>query len=141
LHRRIVAPELAALVEFDRRIAELIAKLKTIKTDVELAEWRRLATELVRDVEKAGLTDAATALRDAFDAGGWDWAGVGDYRALVVPARITVALKSVSVMFEDKIQNLILKDMASARDEATPPAFKELVDRYYEVLSQEAGKK
>jgi hypothetical protein len=141
LHRRIVAPELAALVEFDRRISELMTKLKTIKTDVELAEWRRLATELVRDLDKAGLTDAATALRDAFDAGGWDWAGVGDYRALVVPSRITVALKSVSVLFEDKIQNLILKDMASARDEATPPAFKELVERYYEVLSQDAGKK
>ena len=30
---------------------------------------------------------------------------------------------------------LILKDMMSARDEATPPAFKELVERYYEVLS------
>ena len=31
---------------------------------------------------------------------------------------------------------MILKDMASARDEATPPEFKELVERYYEVLSK-----
>ena len=29
LHRGIVAPELAALVEFDKRITELTAKLKT----------------------------------------------------------------------------------------------------------------
>ena len=62
LHRGIVAPELAALVEFDRRVAELTAKLKTIKTDAEIAEWRRLATALVRDLEKAGLTEGATAL-------------------------------------------------------------------------------
>ena len=38
-----------------------------------------------------------------------------------------------------KIQDLILKDMVSARDEATPPAFKELVERYYEVLSKSGG--
>jgi hypothetical protein len=32
-------------------------------------------------------------------------------------------------------RTLILKDMVSARDEATPPEFKELVERYFEVLS------
>ena len=36
---------------------------------------------------------------------------------------------------------MILKDMASARDEATPPEFKELVERYYEVLSKDGGGK
>ena len=40
---------------------------------------------------------------------------------------------------QEKIQDLILKDLVSARDEATPPEFKELVERYYEVLSKEAG--
>jgi hypothetical protein len=30
--------------------------------------------------------------------------------------------------------------MASARDEATPPQFKELVERYYEVISKEGGR-
>ena len=44
-------------------------------------------------------------------------------------------------MLQAKIQNLILKDMASARDEATPPQFKELIERYYEVLSKEGGRK
>ncbi len=31
---------------------------------------------------------------------------------------------------------MILKDLASARDEATPPVFRELVERYYEVISK-----
>jgi hypothetical protein len=137
LHRGIVSPELAKLVEFDKRIAELTAKLKTIKTDAEIADWRRLATELVRDLERAGLTDGAHALADAFDAGGWNW-GVGDYHFRATPAVITKALNSVSVELESKIQNLILKDIASARDEPTPPEFKELVERYYEVLSKES---
>ena len=46
------------------------------------------------------------------------------------------ALRSVSILLQGKIQDLILKDMVSARDEATPPEFKELVERYYEVLSK-----
>jgi hypothetical protein len=140
LHRGIVAPELAALVELDRRIAELTAKLKTIKTDAEIAEWRRAAGELVRDLEKAGLADGAHALSDAFDAGGWEW-GVGDYHVRVAPVVIVNAIRSVDLVLQAKIQNLILKDIASARDEPTPPEFKELVERYYEVLSKESGVK
>ena len=139
LHRGIVAPELAALVEFDKRVAELTAKLKTIKTNTEIAEWHRLAAALVRDLEKAGLTEGAAALRDAFDAGGGDW-GLGDNGFRVGPAVLTTALKFVSISLHARIQNLILKEMASARDEATPPEFKELVDRYYEVLSKESGR-
>ena len=48
-------------------------------------------------------------------------------------------LASIGVLLQGKIQDLILKDMLSARDEATPPAFKELVERYYEVLSKNGG--
>ena len=61
LHRGIVAPELAKLVEFDRRVAELTARLKDLKTDAEITEWHRQAAALVRDLEKAGLTDGAKA--------------------------------------------------------------------------------
>jgi hypothetical protein len=138
LHRGIVAPELTAMIELDRRVAELMAKLKTITTDAEIAEWRRLAADLVRDLEKAGLTDAATALVNAFEAGGWHWS-VGNERFRTAPAGFVIALRSVSSLLQAKIQNMILKDMASARDEATPPQFKEMVDRYYEVISKEGG--
>ena len=140
LHRGIVAPELAAMVELDKRVAELTAKLKTIKTDAEIAEWRRLAAALVRDLEKAGLTEAATALADAFEAGGWDW-GVGHRLLPGRPRADHDRAQSVTILLQAKIQNLILKDMASARDEATPPEFKELIERYYEVLSKEGGRK
>jgi hypothetical protein len=135
LYRGAVAPELAALVDLDSRVAELTARMKTLKTDAEIAEWHREATALVRELERAGLTTAAKALGDAFEAGGWDW-GVGDHLYRVAPGGITTALASITNLIHDKIQDLILKDMVSARDEATPPEFKELVDRYYEVLSK-----
>ncbi len=51
------------------------------------------------------------------------------------PATLLATLSSVSDTLRNKIQELLLKDMISARDEATPSAFKELVERYYEVLS------
>jgi hypothetical protein len=140
LHRGIVAPELAALVEFDKRVAELSAKLKTLTTDAEIAEWHRLAAALIRDLKKAGLTQAASGLDDGIEDGGWNW-GVGDHHFRIAPGGYTTALSSVSVILQNKIQDLILKDIVSDRDEATPPEFKELVDRYYEVLSKESGKK
>jgi hypothetical protein len=69
------------------------------------------------------------------EAGHWNWSvDLEDHR--IAPAGYTIALGSVTIQLQDKIQDLILRDMASARDEATPPEFKELVERYYEVLSK-----
>jgi hypothetical protein len=147
LHRGIVAPELASLVEYDKRVNELIAKLKTLKTNAEITEWHRMAANLIRDLEKAGLTNAAAALTAALEAGGWlggpvawDW-GVDDHGYRVAPGPYLNAMGSITLQLHDRIQDLILKDMASAHDEATPPEFKELVERYYEVLSKGSGSK
>jgi len=95
---------------------------------------------LIRDLKKAGQTRAASGLDDAIDDGGWNWT-LGDRHYRIAPVSYVTALSSVSVLLQGKIQDLILKDIVSARDEATPPEFKELVDRYYEVLSKESGKK
>ena len=131
LYRGIIAPELAKLVDLDRRIAELMEKQKTSKTDAEIAEWHRLADALVRDLEKAGLSESAKTLAD--------WLATGDLAQHTGPGGFVGVLSSISILLQGKIQDLILKDMLSARDEATPPAFRELVERYYEVLSKNAG--
>jgi hypothetical protein len=147
LHQAIVAPELAALVEFDKRITEIADGLKNLTTDTDISEWHRLAGDLIHDLEKAGLTDAAAALTGALEDGGWRTAG-GHWRWTAdvrghrhAPAGYTGALKSVTIKIHDKIQGLILRDMAAARDEQTPPEFKEMVDRYYKVLSTNSGGK
>ena len=134
LHRGIVAPELAALVDFDRRVAELTAKLATLTTEADVAAWRREVAALIRDLEKAGIEGAAE-LADALRAGGgWHWDA--EHRRYLVPATISTSLQTVSIQIKDRVQELILKDLASARDESTPPMFRELVDRYYEVISK-----
>ncbi len=140
LHRGIVAPELAALVEFDKRLAELTTRLKTLETDADINEWHRMATALIRDLEKAGLTSVAASLTAALETGGWR-RGDGAYAHPFAPGGFGNVLSGVTKRIQDQIQDLILKDMVSARDEATPPEFKELVERYFEVLSSGGASK
>ena len=135
LHRGIVAPELAKLVEFNRRAAELTARSRELKSDAQVAEWRRQAAALVRELEKAGLTDAAATLDRLLRGGGLAHWKEGPDGFLTAPDGYADALSAVVARLQERVQNLILKDLATARDEAAPPEFRELVERYYEVLS------
>jgi hypothetical protein len=145
LHRGIVAPELAELVEFDRRVAELLTRLKTLATEAEIVEWHRQAAALIRDLEKAGMHTVAERLAGAIDVGHWQGGPIhwtdAPLHYWVAPVVYTTNLQSVAVQLQNRIQDLILKDLVSARDEATPPEYKELVERYYEVLSKDHGTK
>jgi hypothetical protein len=145
LYRGLVAPELARLIELERRVAALVPRLKELRTDAEVAGWHRQAAELIHELEAAGLSDVAGALTDAIRTaalgrgnGPWRW-GLGDDHIWVVPDGYQDALAKVTSRIEERIQDMVLKDMVSARDEATPPEFKELVERYYEVLSKRGG--
>jgi hypothetical protein len=145
LYRGLVAPELARLIELERRVAALVPRLKELRTDAEVAGWHRQAAELIHELEAAGLSDVAGALTDAIRTaalgrgnGPWRW-GLGDDHIWEVPDGYQDALAKITSRLEERIQDMVLKDMVSARDEATPPEFKELVERYYEVLSKRGG--
>ena len=147
VHREIVAPQLAALAEYDRRLAELTGKLKTMETDAELAEWHREAGALIREMDKNEVTAGATGdLTAALEAGDWrgnggTWHFGGRHAYWVAPGGYTQALQAVTLKLQEKMQEMILKDLVAARDEVTPPEYKEMVERYYEVLSKSGGKK
>src|SRR5262249_54047197 len=136
------------LVEFDRRVAELMERLTTLTTDAEVTEWHRMASALMRDLEaKGGVADGVDDLVAAMQeagwrggAGGWHW-GANDRHVWGAPGSYNTALEVITKQLQDQIQDLILKDLVSARDEATPPEFRELVERYYEVLSKDGGTK
>jgi hypothetical protein len=109
-------------------------KLDDLKTEAEVAAWKREVAALIRDLEKAGVEGAAELADALRAAGGWHWDSA--HRHLLAPDTVVDSLKVVSVQIKDRVQDLILKDLASARDEATPPMFRELVERYYEVISK-----
>ena len=118
-------------------LAELTAKLKTLKTDADITEWHRLADSIDPGPGESR-TDQRRRRADAmrWQAASWH----GRRIPLTAALRHSEACDRPFIrreQIQDKIQDLILKDMVSARDEATPPEFKELVERYYEVLSEE----
>jgi hypothetical protein len=145
LHRDLVAPRLATLMEYDRQLAELDATLKRLETDPAVNQWHRQAEALLRELQaKEAMTGPVAELEKAMadagwhiDGGTWRWGDRDIYWA--APASYKTAIARISKLIQDKIQEMILKDMISSRDEATPPEFKELVERYYEVLSKESG--
>ena len=145
LHRDIVAPRLAELVEAEKRLADLSERLDSLKTDAEVNAWHRQTVAMVRDLEKKeAMTEVVAELEKAMVDAGWTAAGGiwtwntpnGNWRA---PVTYKDSLKKIARRLQDQIQDMILKDMMSSRDETTPPEFKELVERYYEVLSREGG--
>ena len=73
LHRGIVAPELAAMVEFDRRVAELTARLarpEDRRRGRRLAARRRRPDPRPGEGRDRGAAELAGALRAG---GGWHW--------------------------------------------------------------------
>jgi hypothetical protein len=52
--------------------------------------------------------------------------------------------KVLSLLQEDvqlRMQSLLLGDLNASPDDATPPKYQELVERYYQVLSRDSGRK
>ena len=109
-----------------RRLAPpAVALLRELETKEAMTEVRR------RRWKRPWSTPAGTGA-----GGNWSWDG----RAQAGPCpRLQGPAKRMARRLQDQIQEMILKDMMSSRDEATPPEFKELVERYYEVLSRQGG--
>ena len=139
LHQGIVAPRLAALTEYDRRLAELTTRLGTLTTEPEVKAWQRDVAALVHDLDKAGVAGAAELADSLQTDGGWHRDAASGH--FIGPPRFLARFEAVAVRIKDRIQDLILKDLVSARDEATPPLYRELVERYYEVISQGSRKR
>ena len=140
LHRGLVAPHLARLADLDGRVAELTTRLTSISKDADISQWHRDAEALIRELEQsdiAGASELANALKDAGWDGGnthWGWGGDRDHRD--APGPYLTRLSAISRVLKDQIQEMILRDVAASGDEATPPRYRVMVDRYYEVLSR-----
>jgi hypothetical protein len=143
LHRSIVAPRIAELMEIERQAVELQEKLDRLETQSQINGWHRGADELLDELEKQGIAeDSREKLVEAMKeagwgperlAGNWDWAlRNGRYGA---PLAYHRTVRSVVGDLHSIIQELILGDLGNAGDENVPPQYERLVERYYQVLS------
>jgi hypothetical protein len=67
---------------------------------------------------------------------GWNW-GRTEGGFFAAPAGYRTILARLLDATRGRIQEIMLGDLASSRDEAIPPQYQELVDRYHQVLAAE----
>ncbi len=148
-YRAIVAPQAEELRKLEQALADLREKLENLETQAQIAAWHREARELLDQAEKLGISDRVRddLLEEMKKAGlgvngqrnTFNWGLVNDRYAS--PDGYAVNLIRVQEEVQARIQNLLLGDIASATDDATPPKYQDLVERYYQVLSKESGGK
>ncbi len=145
-YRTIVAPQAEELRKVEAALAELREQLEKLETPSQVAAWHREVRDLLDKLEKLGVSpkDREFLEKEMTKAGfGLDvdrtkravnWGLVNGY--YVYPAGYNFALLHLQEDIQERIQTLILGDLGNASDEATPPKYQELVNRYYEVLSR-----
>ena len=149
LHGTIVAPQLSQLIALEKQAAQLRDRLGKLASDAEISQWHLDAQQLLQALDKAQSGSAAAeALRQAMTAAGWGtsrtgWAWgrvqnpVGGHYYYVAPGVYRDNLTLLLTDLQREARELLLRDLMAAGQEAVPPQYEKLVERYFEVLSQE----
>ncbi|MCA9062743.1 MAG: hypothetical protein KDA96_06780 [Planctomycetaceae bacterium] len=143
VHRRLVAPRLAKLMELEAKLMALVEKLNQLETVEDVACWHREAQELLDEIDQNQLGGTAVdQLRELLTANGNGSSSEVITRnwnvrnsCFAPPQAYTAATQDVAASLQLRIQEIFLGDMESDSGGAVPPEYEHLVERYYEVLS------
>ena len=144
-YRGIVAPQAEELRKLEQALADLRDQMENLETPSQVAAWHREARELLDKLDKLGVNlKAREELELEMKKAGFGIAdrvrrdvtwGLIDGR-YDTPAGYNTAIIHLQEDVQERIQALILGDLGNVSDEATPPKYQELVEKYYEVLSR-----
>lgn len=149
-YRAIVVPQAEELRKLELALIELREKLEELETPSQVLSWHREVRELLERSDQLGVSqELRTQFEDELRKGGFaidrdptrrdlNWGLVND--RYVAPGGYMVALTNIQEDVQNRIQTLLLGDMGRMTDDAAPPAYQGLVDRYYQVLSGDTGK-
>ena len=145
--RDFMQPKLQQLLAAERKAAEVRKALESAASEAKKAEAEMGLADLARTVDalKAGegpIRQAADSLSQmALGGGTTGWTPpmkVGAKAGLYTPpVTYTNAVREISKALQAKIQELILNDALVDRDGAVPPGYKEKVEEYFRVLSED----
>lgn len=150
VYRSIVTPRVEQLMQLEARAVQAEEKLQKLETNEQISTWHREALEMLEELDKAkaggGTLDE---LYEAMQAEGWSkmsdqtrWGWkIGENGYHVSPNAYGRAMRTIIEELQQQMQELILTDLVADDNEATPPQYKHLVDRYIEVLSSDARSK
>ena len=149
IHGSIVAPQLTQLLALEQQTAQLRERLARLSSDAEITQWHLDAQTLMLTLEAAGAgSSAAESLRQTMaDAGwgtsrpgwGWELASRDELNEdfYIAPPAYHDNLTGMIEVVQRKARELLLRDLMAVGDEAVPPQYEKLVERYFEVLSHE----
>lgn len=149
VYRAIVGPQAEELRKLEQQLLQLREKLEELQTPAQVTAWHRAMRELLDKADELGISETRRdELLEEMKKQGFnpntgrvsiDWQITdGRYSA---PAIYTTKLVAVQEEIQSRIQSLLIREFASMTDDLTPPQYQNLVERYYQVLSRDAGTK
>lgn len=146
LHRAVVAPHLESLIALEKRSAEIRERLQKLDSQAAISQWHRETDLLLQELGRLRARSAsADRLAEAMRAEGWGknvsrwgWGRATDY--YVGPEVYGVVLGAIETELREDVREFVLRELVAAGDEPTPPQYKELVERYFQVLSQQGSR-
>lgn len=147
-YQQIVAPAAEELRELEQRLSALRDRLETLETPTQVMAWHREARQLLDRMDAAGVSEELQeALVEAMRRAGF---GVDATNASRVPWQVAGGryvpprpyAKTIIALQEDvqsRLQSLVIGDIRMSAEDTAPPKFRELVDRYIQVLSQDTS--
>jgi hypothetical protein len=147
IRRAAIQPQLDRLLAAEKQAAELQDRFGLVKQPSQQAEAEKSLAEIARLLDN--LAPAEGSLREATDRliaatqsshAGWTWNDMGlpgKSGYFVPPVVYTGNLGAAIVALQAKIQEIVLDNALVERIGPVPPQYKNLVDDYYRVLSQD----
>jgi hypothetical protein len=148
VRRSAVQPQLERLLSAEKQAAQLQEKLRSLQQRSQLAEAEKAMSDLAGAVDKLApgegpLRQAADKLASAITGAHTgvltraDKVELGQAGYFKPPVGYNDGLLAVTLALQAKIQEIILDSALAERDGPVPPRYKELVEDYYRVLSQD----
>ena len=140
-------PQLERLLAAEKQAAELQEKLRSVRQSSQQAEVEKALADLARLLENlapggGSLNQATDKLANAIRSSHSGWTrndrvqqGEGGY--FDPPVVYSESLGGVILALQAKIQEIVLENALVERTGAVPPQYKDLVDDYYRILSQD----
>jgi hypothetical protein len=143
LHASLVAPRLAQLQALQQRAAELQSQMSQLASDVQVDRWRQRLNGLVTDLESSGVRLVAAPdvreLAASSSAAGESWRPAGN-GMLQPPAWHIAAIDALVQELQRYLHELAFGRVDAEGADLAPPQYVDLVRRYMELLSEDAGR-
>ena len=146
IRRSAIAPQLNRLLAAEKQAAELQERLRMIKQTMEKGQAEKDLTDFARLLDtlagQGSLRQSADQLINATQSShtGWvrsDTLQPGESGYFVPPVACTGGLGAAILALQAKIQEIVLDNALIERIGPVPPQYKDLVEDYYRVLSQD----